>query len=110
RPCWYVEYVGSAGRGFKIFAYENVLDWKAAAAQGQRDFGALKDALVIIGDSSELSHDLHKTPLFSGGLTGTDEMPGSEIQANAAHTILSGAYISQASETTLLWLLFIACL
>lgn len=107
RPSSYVGYVGSAGRGFKIFAYEDVLDWRRRVAGGRHDFGALKDALVIVGDSGELSHDLHKTPLI--GFT-TDEMPGSEIQANVAHTILTGAYIGQASRTTLLWLLFIACL
>ena len=37
-------------------------------------------------------------------------MPGSEIQANVAHTILSGSYIGPASERTLLWLLFLPCL
>jgi adenylate cyclase len=55
------------------------------AYNGRFDPAEVRGKIVIIGASAERLQDLHETPTSGGGL-----MPGPEVQANAAATVLAG--------------------
>ena len=56
----------------------------ANVLQGKFDRAAVNGKLVVVGASAPILQDLHATP------TGTTEMPGPEIWANAISTLLRG--------------------
>jgi adenylate cyclase len=55
--------------------------------------------IILIGDTAAVGQDVHRTPVFSRGtiLDSTQQMPGVEIQAHIAQTVLSGLYPREAS-------------
>lgn len=103
-PTSLVDYLGGPSEGFRMFNYEDVLFSERLMAEGRRDFEHFRDRLVIVGDTSRISQDIHKTPYYSSTLR-TSSRPGPEIQANVAHTILAGHYLGRASPEAEQWLL-----
>ena len=57
--------------------------------QGQFDASALQGKIVLIGQTNEIIHDIHPTPL--------GQMPGVMISANVLLTILSNRFIREIS-------------
>lgn len=108
-PTSYISYAGSQGSSFRQFFYEDILEAERLQREGRSDFDAVRGALVIVGDFSRLSQDWHKTPVVDPR-TRKNEMPGPEIQANAAHTILAGNYIHTGSLRAQLWFMFLAAM
>jgi adenylate cyclase len=63
----------------------------AKVMRGEFPASMFRGALVIVGASSPILHDLHST-----STTGSVEMPGPEIWANAAATLLEGVPLREA--------------
>lgn len=72
-----IDFYGPPG-SIQSYSYSKVLN------EETRD-GTFKDKIVVVGATSETLQDLHRTPT-----SGSGQMPGPEIQANAIGTILNG--------------------
>ncbi len=96
-----INYRAPIGEGFTRIPYWRVLE-------GDFDASEVADRIVLIGASARSLQDLHKTPVSIRGLPGAAlhraNMPGVEIIANAADTVLHSRYILPAPTwlTTLL--------
>jgi adenylate cyclase len=108
-PSSSIDFVGGAGEGFPTISYADLLGLDTGFPRGRSEFPEVRDALMIVGDASGVSQDVHQVPVFSEKIR-TGKMPGVQIQANIAHTVLSGRYIRTASPRAELCLLVIACL
>jgi adenylate cyclase len=80
-----IDYAGPA-RTFHSISYAKVL-------MGEFPPGMFENKLVIVGASSPILQDLHAT-----STSGSEPMPGPEIWANAAATLLQGIPLRDASD------------
>ncbi len=80
-----IDYAGPAGT-FHSISYAKVL-------LGEFPPGMFENKLVIVGASSPILQDLHAT-----STSGSEPMPGPEIWANAADTLLQGIPLRDASD------------
>lgn len=84
-----IDYAGPPGT-FRAVSFERLLQ---ANALQDPDVKALAGKLVIIGAGYAGVNDIHPTP-YSTGIGGGDRlMPGPEIQANIAETLLTGRFL-----------------
>jgi adenylate cyclase len=93
-----ISYRGQPGLGFNRIPYYQVL------RGGMTKFlsSAVKDKIVIIGASASALQDEHNTPVSNRGSSqqvGGRQMPGVEILASAADTILTSNFIRPASNS-----------
>ena len=86
-----VRYLSAPGQTFTSFAYEDVVGCPAAQKQFYLDSGAFKNKIVLIGDITRINKD-------NSHLTPVGEMPGVEIQAYAAATLLQGRFLRDAGR------------
>lgn len=77
-----VSFPGAPGKGFPTISASDVL-------QGTADLSSLKGAIVFVGATAYDLHDAQLTPMSDGIL-----MPGVEVHAALADTILSRAWLS----------------
>ncbi|HUF94246.1 MAG TPA: CHASE2 domain-containing protein [Candidatus Limnocylindria bacterium] len=59
--------------------------------RGEIPSAAFRDTIVLVGPTSEVLHDIFRTPFARGG-----DMPGVEIHANALETLVRGNAIREA--------------
>ncbi len=79
-----VNYRGGTGSIFKqIPAYQIV--------NGDQNPAQFKNAIVLIGVTSEVQHDTYAVPFEGGRLP----MPGVEVNANVIDTIISGQFVNR---------------
>ncbi len=90
-----IRYLGSPGKTFRTFPYEDILHATPAQASFYQSIFAHK--IVLVGDTTRIDKDNYLTPL--------GEMPGVEVQANAVATLLTGTFIHEAPWTVNLALL-----
>jgi len=111
----YITYFGPAGLPAgpdSVLRYEDLFDLEHASVPIEQLRDRVKDRIVIIGSAAATDQDIHRVPVVTRGtmLGDSQNMPGVETQAHIAQTVLSGKYVEQASETTLVLLLLFACL
>ena len=79
-------------------SFEQIPFWRAF--EGEFDASLVAERIVLIGASARSLQDLHKTPVSIRGVPGTGmrraQMPGVEIIAHAADTVLNARYIRPA--------------
>jgi len=84
-----IRYLSPPGQTFSTYPYEELLNCSAAQKKFYLDSGAFRDKIVLIGDITRIHKDnAHLTPV--------GEMPGVEIQAFAAATVLEGRFLRDA--------------
>lgn len=85
-----IAYGAPIGAGFLRIPYYRVLS-------GDFDKAQVRDKLVLIGSTASILQDQHYTPMSLRGRGGTEEqaamMPGVEIAAHAAETLLRQRYL-----------------
>lgn len=93
RRDYLINFHAPIGQGF-----EQIPFWRAL--EGEFDTSLVAGRIVLIGASARALHDLHKTPVSIRGVPGTGmrraQMPGVEIIAHAADTVLQSRYIRPA--------------
>ena len=96
-----ISYRAPIGQGFEQISF-----WRAL--EGEFDPALVKDRIVLLGASARSLQDLHKTPVSIRGVPGTSmrraQMPGVEVIANAADTILHSRFIRPAPTWSVLLL------
>ncbi len=82
---------------FPTYSFVEVLQ---AAETGDAQYFAqrFKDKLVLLGMTAVQMQDLHAAPFYGYTKRGTQRMPGVEIHANVAHTLLSQMFIQRLSR------------
>ncbi|HUS81045.1 MAG TPA: adenylate/guanylate cyclase domain-containing protein, partial [Armatimonadota bacterium] len=94
------------GRGFARIPYYQALE-------GYFDPAAVAGKIVFIGASARALQDLHRTPMYMRGISGTSErsapMPGVEILASATDTIISRNWVRPAPQWVPLLLAVLFC-
>ncbi len=85
-----IRYRAPIGRGFARIPYYQALE-------GSFDPAQVAGKIVLIGASAEVLQDTHRTPMYLRGIPGTTvqmaPMPGVEIHASAADTIINGNWV-----------------
>lgn len=92
-----VDYAGPPGT-FPAISYSRVMS-------GRFPRGMFDGKIVIVGASASALQDLHATPTSGGA-----GMPGAEVLANQAATVLAGIPLRPPSETTTVLLIFLLAL
>lgn len=111
----YITYFGPAGMPAgpnSVLRYEDLFDPGRASLPLHQLRERIRDRIVIIGSAAATDQDIHRVPVVTRGtmLGDSQNMPGVETQAHIAQTVLSGLYVAQAAESTLVLLLLFACL
>ena len=85
------------GKTYRYLPVEEVLTDRIFQTDPRFANGSVfKDKLVFVGPIAEIMHDIHKTPFH--------EMPGVEIHAQLAGSLLSGRVLRDAPPATGFWL------
>lgn len=77
-----ISFPGAPGKGFPVISAADVL-------QGTADLSSLKGAIVFVGSTAYDLHDAQLVPTSDGVL-----MPGVEVHASLADTVLSRAWLT----------------
>jgi adenylate cyclase len=108
----YLSYFGPQGQPAgpgSVIPFEDLIRY---GADPRCDYvaAAVKGKIVLVGDSNPLSSDWHPTPVVVGG-SGSQHrnIPGVEIHAHIAQTVLSGNYLRLAPWLPMLLLLLAVC-
>ena len=93
----FIRYYGQAGFPSgpgSVIQYEQVVRRGQDEADTERLKKLFGGKLVVIGDATLLGQDIHRVPVISSTVTLGDSqrMPGVEVQAHIAQTILKGEY------------------
>jgi len=116
-PTSYFQYYGLSG--FPAGA-DSLVNYEEVVALDQEQGGKeklrrqIEGKIVIIGNSTIIAQDRHRTPVLSPqssqGDDSSQDMYGVEIQAHIAQTALNGRYVRQAPDWARMLLTLASCL
>ncbi len=91
---FFIRYRAPIGQGFAHISYHQ-------AFAGDFDRAQVAGKVVLIGATAGALQDMHRTPMYMRGIPGTSTrvapMPGVEIHASAADTIINGNWVRPAA-------------